>query len=140
MSSGTRVVSTLPITQLGSHMLSMREALKHVSKDSKPQVLDLYKRMYRAIPDLVRMFQMPGEAALRHAEVSIRSQFMVHKDKKDPHVIASLIENGEQELEETVMFFKTPSHTKESLSYRPDLEIARAKPQSFLADFISGKI
>ncbi len=133
--------TVIPISLLGQHFAKMRDALQPTSLErTRPQALDLYKRMIRAVPDLIRIYKMPGESAVRKAEASVRSQFVVNRNMRDADLVAGLIEKGEQELEETVKFFKTPSHGIRSLNLRPDLELAKIKPKTFLADFINGKI
>jgi NADH dehydrogenase (ubiquinone) 1 alpha subcomplex subunit 6 len=69
--------------------------------------------MIREMPRALTMYDIQMDK--EDSRDAIRGHFLMHKDVKDHRVRDMLVEKGYMELEETLMYYKQPSHLRELL-------------------------
>lgn len=70
--------------------------------------------LFREMPRALTMYDI--NMSTEDSRKAIRGHFYLHKDVKDHRVRDMLVEKGYMELEETLMYYKQPSHLREFLS------------------------
>lgn len=95
------------------------------------KVLDLFRRMCRQVPRMVKLYELPYEATeMRHI---IGLLFKKNAHVQDPRLIDMLCAKGEMEMEETLMQWKQRGHVLHLLSL-DDADLGAAEETDSIVD------
>jgi hypothetical protein len=127
--------------------------------ESRGSVLDLYRKICRLTPQVLRGYELEGEDSYHRAIRNVRFHFEHHRQLQDRHVVELLRHKAEMEIEEALLMYKTKSHIAALLFMEPQLaSVARhsrqqrssaqpqpatgagqqQQPSPFLQDFLAG--
>ena len=130
--------------------------------ESHRSVLDLYRKLCRLLPQVLRGYELEGEDSYHRAIRNLRFHFEHHRQLTDRHVVEVLRHKAEMEIEEALLMYKTKSHVAALIFQEPQLaSVARharqlrqrdaqhggqqvgaqsggAAPSPFLQDFLAG--
>merc|ERR1712072_1379867 len=76
---------------------------------ARGRVLGLYKNILRQVPTIMVNYNIPPVLATSLRD-RVSHEFRRNSDLEDLHMVDIAIFRGEQELDETVKMFKTPTH------------------------------
>ena len=126
--------------------------------ESHRSVLDLYRKICRLLPQVLKGYELEGEDSYHRALRNLRFHFEHHRQLQDRHVVEVLRHKAEMEIEEALLMYKTKSHVAALIFQEPQLaSVARASrdtrlrgsgggeaqqgkatPSPFLQDFLAG--
>ena len=125
--------------------------------ESRGSVLDLYRKICRLLPQVLKGYELEGEDSYHRALRNLRFHFEHHRQLQDRHVVEVLRHKAEMEIEEALLMYKTKSHVAALIFQEPQLaSVARAArqgrqrdsssapgssattPSPFLQDFLAG--
>ena len=114
--------------------LLSRRALSPLSVSaSRGSVLDLYRKLCRVLPQVLRGYELEGEDSYHRALRNIRFHFEHHRALSDRHVVEVLRHKAEMEIEEALLMYKTKSHIATLVLQEPALaSVARASKEARL--------
>jgi len=101
--------------------------------ESKRQVLGLYKKWIRAVPDMMIAFKLPYTEQI--VKNRIREEFYKNSHLTDLRVIDLLIIKSQMDLQETLEHWKQSCHVMEYFDKPTDVE----QPTSFMGKFLTQK-
>ena len=98
-SNPTSTVSTLD----PSVLLKRRSASALGSQQSRDSILDLYRKICRLLPQVLKAYELQGEDSYHRALRNLRFYFENHRELRDSNVIEVLRHKAEMEIEEAML-------------------------------------
>nr|XP_002125596.1 NADH dehydrogenase [ubiquinone] 1 alpha subcomplex subunit 6-like [Ciona intestinalis] len=100
---------------------------------AKRRVLTLYKQWFRAVPLIIRTYQLPYP--VETVQAKIKENFMKNSHVRDVRAIDILIIKGEMDLQETLLNWKQDCHVRDYFEHPTKIQ----EPTDFLGKFLTQK-
>ena len=121
LATGSNPTSTLshrPDALSPSRLLSRRSAAALSQIESRGSVLDLYRKICRLLPQVLKAYELQGEDSYHRALRNIRFYFENHKQLQDSNVIEVLRHKAEMEIEEAMLMSAIKQGSRNTSSTR----------------------
>ena len=102
-SNPTSTVSHRPDALDPRRLLSRRPSAALTPIESKGSVLDLYRKICRLLPQVLKGYELQGEDSYHRALRNLRFYFEHHAALQDPNVVEVLRHKAEMEIEEAML-------------------------------------
>ena len=109
----TSTISHRPDALDPTRFLSRRQSSALTEIESKGSVLDLYRKICRLLPQVLKAYELQGEDSYHRALRNLRFYFENHRELRDSNVIEVLRHKAEMEIEEAMLMSAThtPTHS-----------------------------
>mmetsp|Transcript_6177 Transcript_6177/g.10658 ORF Transcript_6177/g.10658 Transcript_6177/m.10658 type:complete len:133 (-) Transcript_6177:264-662(-) len=120
---------------MNPHVLSAFSTISSKTlQEANAKSAALYRQTLKSIPQIISMYALDVTPA--ELKPIIDNEFRKYSQVKDPQVLDVLVYKGKQELEETLLMFKTKSHVFRYIN--PDMKKQPEKHSTFLERFFAG--
>ena len=116
-SNPTSTVNPRPDALDSTQLLSRRPSKGLTEVESRGSVLDLYRKICRLLPQVLKAYELQGEDSYHRALRNLRFYFENHSQLKDSHVIEVLRHKAEMEIEEAMLMSHQQPHNQLTLTH-----------------------
>ena len=104
-SNPTSTLSHRPDALDPKRLLSRRSSASLTQIESRGSVLDLYRKICRLLPQVLKAYELQGEDSYHRALRNIRFHFENHRRLADSNVVEVLRHKAEMEIEEAMLMY-----------------------------------